>query len=186
MEQRRLPPTSPWILSDAENARNDRSRTAQAGAANPTETTRLLFTAYADIHAVIDAINQGHVFRYVAKPWEAEELESVIRQAVERHDMIIEKNLLLAEPLQTANAKLTEANRLKGVFLEVASHELNAPVSVVLGLTDLWKPPCPMTLPGRSGSGSNASTPQLGALARTVQRMFKLVDNKEFGRTLEF
>ena len=102
------------------------------------ETTRLLFTAYADIHAVIDAINQGHVFRYITKPWEAEELESVIRQAVERHDMIIEKNQLLAE-LQTANAKLTEANRLKGVFLEVASHELNTPVTVVLGLTDLWK-----------------------------------------------
>ena len=39
----------------------------------------------------------------------------------------------------TANAKLTEANRLKGVFLEVASHELNTPVTVVLGLTDLWK-----------------------------------------------
>jgi DNA-binding NtrC family response regulator len=27
------------------------------------ETTRLLFTAYADIHTVIDAINHGHVFR---------------------------------------------------------------------------------------------------------------------------
>ena len=48
--------------------------------------------------------------------------------------MIVEKNQLL-----TANAKLTEANRLKGIFLEVASHELNPPVTVVLGLTDLWK-----------------------------------------------
>src|SRR5271157_1922739 len=49
------------------------------------ETTRLLFTAYADIHTVIDAINQGQVFRYITKPWEAAELESVIRQAA-RHD----------------------------------------------------------------------------------------------------
>jgi signal transduction histidine kinase len=149
------------------------------------ETTRLLFTAYADIHAVIDAINQGHVFRYVAKPWEAEELESVIRQAVERHDMIIEKNLLLAE-LQTANAKLTEANRLKGVFLEVASHELNTPVSVVLGLTDLWK----LSLPNDAAGPERQWVERINAaawrLARTVQRMFKLVDNKEFGRTLEF
>ena len=32
-----------------------------------------------------------------------------------------------------------EANRLKGTFIEVASHELNTPVAVVLGLTDLWK-----------------------------------------------
>ena len=48
----------------------------QAEAIRP-EATRLLFTAYADIHAVIDAINQGHVFRYITKPWEPDELEAV-------------------------------------------------------------------------------------------------------------
>jgi signal transduction histidine kinase len=147
------------------------------------ETTRLLFTAYADIHAVIDAINQGQVFRYITKPWEAEELESVIRQAVERHDLIVEKNQLLAE-LQTANAKLTEANRLKGVFLEVASHELNTPVTVVLGLTDLWK----LSLTDDATEPERQWVDRINAaarrLAKTVQRMFKLVENKEFGQTL--
>src|SRR5438128_8727349 len=34
------------------------------------ETIRLLFTAYSDLSAVIDAINQGNVYRYIAKPWE--------------------------------------------------------------------------------------------------------------------
>src|SRR5262245_15584737 len=33
------------------------------------DATRLLFTAYADIRAVVDAINQGNVYRYIAKPW---------------------------------------------------------------------------------------------------------------------
>jgi two-component system, response regulator PhcR len=147
------------------------------------ETTRLLFTAYTDIHAVIDAINQGQAFRYITKPWEAEELESVIRQAVERHDMIVEKNQLLAE-LQTANAKLTEANRLKGVFLEVASHELNTPVTVVLGLTDLWK----LSLADDASRPERQWVERINAaarrLAKIVQRMFKLVENKEFGQTL--
>src|SRR4029453_17650696 len=81
------------------------------------ETTRLLFTAYSDISTVVDAINQGHVFRYISKPWEPGELEAVIRQALERHEMIVEKNRLVAE-LRETNAKLVEANRLKGVFLE--------------------------------------------------------------------
>ena len=148
------------------------------------ETTRLLFTAYADIHAVIDAINQGHVFRYITKPWEAEELESVIRQAVEQHDMIIEKNQLLAE-LHTANAKLTEANRLKGVFLEVASHELNTPVTVVLGLTDLWKLSLPEEAAGPERQWVERINTAARRLAKTVQRMFKLVENREFGRTLD-
>ena len=147
------------------------------------ETTRLLFTAYADIHTVIDAINHGHVFRYITKPWGAEELESVIRQAVERHDMIIEKNQLLAE-LQTANAKLAEANRLKGIFLEVASHELNTPVTVVLGLTDLWKLSLTNDATGPERQWVERINAAARRLAKTVQRMFKLVENREFGQTL--
>ena len=148
------------------------------------ETTRLLFTAYADIHAVIDAINRGQVFRYITKPWEAAELESVIRQAVERHGMIVEKNQLLAE-LQTANAKLTEANRLKGIFLEVASHELNTPVTVVLGLTDLWKLSLADDATGPERQWVERINAAARRLAKTVQRMFKLVENKEFGQTLD-
>jgi len=147
------------------------------------ETTRLLFTAYADIHTVIDAINRGHVFRYITKPWGAEELESVIRQAVERHDMIIEKNQLLAE-LQTANTKLAEANRLKGIFLEVASHELNTPVTVVLGLTDLWKLSLTNDATGPERQWVERINAAARRLAKTVQRMFKLVENREFGQTL--
>src|SRR6267378_1366154 len=34
------------------------------------DTIRLLFTAYSDMGAVIDAINQGNVYRYISKPWE--------------------------------------------------------------------------------------------------------------------
>ena len=155
----------------------------QAQAIRP-ETTRLLFTAYADIRTVIDAINEGHVFRYITKPWESEELESVIRQAVERHDMILERNRLLAE-LQSTNAKLAEANRLKGVFLEVASHELNTPVTVVLGLTDLWKLSLPKDVSGPERQWVERINSAARRLAKTVQRMFKLVQNKEFGQTLD-
>ena len=148
------------------------------------ETTRLLFTAYADIRTVIDAINQGHVFRYLAKPWDPEELEAVVRQAVEHHDLIVEKNRLVAE-LQAANARLTEANRLKGAFIEVASHELNTPVTVVLGMLELWK----MSLGPDAPPAERQWVDRIGAaaqrLARTVERMLKLVRSGEFGRSLD-
>ncbi len=147
------------------------------------EATRLLFTAYADIHTVIDAINHGHVFRYLAKPWDPDELRAVVRQAVEHHDLLIEKNRLVAE-LQAANAKLTEANRLKGAFLEVASHELNTPVSVILGSIELWR-----MSPGDAASNDRQWVDRIGAaarrLARTVERMLKLVRSGDFGRSLE-
>ena len=148
------------------------------------ESTRLLFTAYADIRTVIDAINQGHVFRYLTKPWDSEELEAVVRQAVEHYDLIVEKNRLVTE-LQTANAKLVEANRLKGAFIEVASHELNTPVTVVLGTVELWK----MSLAPDAPLAERQWIDRIGAsarrLARTVERMLKLVQSGEFGRSLE-
>jgi signal transduction histidine kinase len=148
------------------------------------ETTRLLFTAHSDIRAVIDAINKGHVFRYIAKPWEPDELEAVIRQAVERRDLIVEKNRLVAE-LQMANAKLVEANRLKTSFLEVASHELNTPVTVVLGLTDLWSMSLGCDCKGPERQWVERIQTAALRLAKTVHRMFKLVRCNKFSQALE-
>ena len=45
------------------------------------DTVRLLFTAYADIETVTDAINQGNVYGYISKPWDPQELRAMLRQA---------------------------------------------------------------------------------------------------------
>jgi response regulator RpfG family c-di-GMP phosphodiesterase len=44
---------------------------------------RILLTGYADIEAVINAINLGQVYRYVTKPWDAKELMVTILNAYE-------------------------------------------------------------------------------------------------------
>jgi signal transduction histidine kinase len=138
------------------------------------EVTRLLFTGYADIKAVIDAINEGHVFRYIAKPWDPDEMIATVRQAVEQHDLIAEKLRLLRD-LKETNARLVEAGRLKTAFLEVASHELNTPVSVVLGLAELWK----MTQAAEATPAERSWVEKIHAagrrLAGVVERMFKLI-----------
>src|SRR5271168_3591207 len=69
------------------------------------EVVRLLFTAYADIKAVIDAINQGSVYRYIPKPFDPQELQTVLKQAVEHYDLVAQRKELLAE-LQTKNQQL--------------------------------------------------------------------------------
>ena len=58
---------------------------------------RLIFTGYADIKAVIDAINQGNVFRYITKPWDPEELIESLREAGQRYDHLVHRNRLLAD-----------------------------------------------------------------------------------------
>ena len=65
------------------------------------ETTRILLTGYSDISAVIDAVNEGEVYRYITKPWQPEELHLVISQGVERHQLVIENRRLLDELSQT-------------------------------------------------------------------------------------
>src|SRR4051812_39805858 len=147
------------------------------------DTTRLLFTGYADIKAVIDAINEGHVFRYLDKPWDPDQMELTIRQAVEHHSLLVERRHLIAE-LQESNARLKEANALKKAFIEVASHELNTPVAVILGMSDLWK-----MMP--SGGGSPAQSAWLDRiqaagrrLAGTVERMLKLLRADKFDEPL--
>jgi signal transduction histidine kinase len=148
------------------------------------EATRLLFTAYTDIRTVVDAINQGHVFRYLSKPWEPEELEAMVRQAVEHHNLIVEKNRLLAE-LQETNAKLLEANRLKGAFIEVASHELNTPVTVVLGMLELWRMTQAATASPAERQWVERIAAAAGRLATTVERMLKLVRNRDFSYSIQ-
>lgn len=59
------------------------------------DVVRLLFTGYADINTVVDGINRGHVYRYIAKPWDSDQLIDVLRAACARHQHIVERRRLL-------------------------------------------------------------------------------------------
>jgi DNA-binding NtrC family response regulator len=69
------------------------------------DTIRILITGYSDIQAVIDAINDGQIYRYIAKPWEPNDLLLVIQQAMEVYSLRKE-NIRLVEELQIANKQL--------------------------------------------------------------------------------
>ena len=107
------------------------------------DTVRLLFTGYADVRAVIDAINRGSIYRYITKPWDPEDLQVIVRDAVERHDLIAERQRLLAElrraneELMRANGELAATSELKSNFIRVASHELRTPLTILALLTHL-------------------------------------------------
>jgi PAS domain S-box-containing protein len=54
-----------------------------ARAQSLTNATRVLLTGYADLDAVVRAVNDGKIFAYVSKPWSAEELKHVVYNASE-------------------------------------------------------------------------------------------------------
>jgi response regulator RpfG family c-di-GMP phosphodiesterase len=107
------------------------------------EAIRLLFTGYADLRAVIDAINQGNIYRYITKPWDPDELQTVIRDAVQHYDLIVERDRLLRQlkekndELAQTNEDLRKSDALKEAFIRVVSHELRTPLTILLGMTRL-------------------------------------------------
>ncbi|MBI2504353.1 MAG: response regulator [Candidatus Latescibacteria bacterium] len=48
-----------------------------------SRATRVLITGYADLRALISAVNEGKIYGYVAKPWEPEELHSLVSKAAD-------------------------------------------------------------------------------------------------------
>ena len=62
---------------------------------------RMLFTGFADLESIIAAINQGHIFQFLKKPWQPEELLAAVRQAALEYDnletMAMEREQLLEE-----------------------------------------------------------------------------------------
>jgi signal transduction histidine kinase len=154
------------------------------------DAIRMLFTGYADIQAVISAVNEGHIFRYILKPWDTVELEGIIRQGVEQYDLLAERRRLVSE-LRAANAQLVRANeelaragQLKTAFIEVASHEFNTPITLVLGLTELLRL-SNLARPDEEREILRQITSSGRQLARLVTSMLTLLRAEDFRRTLQ-
>ena len=69
------------------------------------DVVRLILTGYSDIDAIISAINDGSIFRYITKPWNPDELDAIVREAFELHELRANNKRLLHE-LQEANVTL--------------------------------------------------------------------------------
>lgn len=66
---------------------------------------RILITGYTDLTAVIDAINRGHVYRYLTKPWREDDIRDSIEKSFEVYKLR-EENKELTEKLIEMNQKL--------------------------------------------------------------------------------
>ncbi len=90
---------------------------------------RILITAYADIEAVIDAINRGNVYQYIKKPWEHEDLRMGIMRGLEHYHAERERERLQAERIHNMK-KMIQSNRLAAVGTMVSGlvHEIRNPM----------------------------------------------------------
>jgi two-component system, sensor histidine kinase and response regulator len=92
---------------------------------------RILITGYADIESVINAINRGHIFRYIKKPWTDVDLQSAIEEA--------HKFYLATSMLAVKNTELEKAYNELDKFAYSATHDMRGPILSVLGIIGIAK-----------------------------------------------
>ena len=95
------------------------------------QAVRIILTGYTDVQDIIASINLGHVYRFITKPWNPEELLETVRISFEHHD-ISTRNKELADAL----ARLEELNRDKTEVMGIVAHDLKNPMGAIQTISD--------------------------------------------------
>lgn len=64
------------------------------------DTIRILLTGYTDVSDLVDAINTVQVFKYITKPWKAEQLKGVVEQAADTYNVLKQRTNELRRALR--------------------------------------------------------------------------------------
>jgi ActR/RegA family two-component response regulator len=72
------------------------------------DSVRMLLTGYADLNAAIEAVNEGHVFRFLTKPCAREVLTAAIVSGMEQYQLVTAERELLEQTLMGSIKVLTD------------------------------------------------------------------------------
>ena len=105
-------------------------------------TIRIILTGFTEIDTIIGAINDGQVYKFLAKPIEPKDLKITVKRALESYELE-QKNIELLTQLKDLNSsleikveertiQLKEINELQKGMIEILVHDLKNPLSNIL------------------------------------------------------
>ncbi len=118
------------VISDMRMPEMDGARFLAQVRARWPKAARILLTGYADIESTVAAINQGEIYRYIAKPWNDSEVMLTVKDVLERKALEREKTRLEEltrrqnEELKSLNASLEEKVQARTQELALANEKL--------------------------------------------------------------
>ncbi|HWH87060.1 MAG TPA: HD domain-containing phosphohydrolase [Pseudomonas sp.] len=150
------------VMSDARMPNMDgASLLAQVRQQYPA-AQRIMLTGYADPDAIIKAINDGQIHRYVSKPWNDEELLLILRQSLEhqhsererqrlerltrlQNDQLKQLNSALEKHVAARTAELQQTADMLDLAYEELKHSYVTGTEVFSLLANLRLPPAKQT-----------------------------------------
>lgn len=87
------------------------------------ETIRIVLSGYADTASIVEAINDGHIYKFIPKPWNDDELKITITKALDYYN-VQQKNIQLTIALEESNEELRQINNNLENLVEERTSEL--------------------------------------------------------------
>jgi len=73
------------------------------------DVLRIILSGYTEVDSITESINRGHIYKFLLKPWNDQNLKLEIKQALEQYDLI-QANKKLHEKVIQQNNELKEIN----------------------------------------------------------------------------
>lgn len=100
------------------------------------ETVCIILTGYADLESTMDAINKGHVYGYIEKPWNDSELKNLVQSALNYRTSLFELSSL-PDILTDEMLRDPRGRRAIRKMAEAICHQLSQPVMIISGYVHL-------------------------------------------------
>ncbi|NOQ76598.1 MAG: response regulator [Methylococcaceae bacterium] len=76
---------------------------------NYPDITRIVLSGFSDLETITEAINEGNIYKFLAKPWDDAQIRTTIKEAFEYNELRMENDRLTNE-LKAANTQLIQQN----------------------------------------------------------------------------
>jgi two-component system sensor histidine kinase/response regulator len=133
------------------------------------KTLKIMLTGQAELEQVSNAIKYARLYRYIAKPWQSEDIRLTITEALNSY---LQKKKLAAFTLelQQKNEALLKLHQEKNEFLGIVAHDLKTPLSAIQMAAD-W-------IEGGYDKLSKEEVVEMASMIATgTRKMFVLIKN---------
>ena len=115
-------------------------------------TLRLVLSGYTELQSIIDAVNEGAIYKFLTKPWDDERLRGHIAEAF-RQKELADENRRLALAVDTANATLAQVNERLAQTLQKQRNQADLLATSADSMRELFDA-LPVALLGVDAEGS--------------------------------